>query len=83
MLMGLGLGCAGLNLSACHTAPVDTTIPGGRVPRRGGGSSVPTMERPQAAIGEATLAIDILEREINRNLGALSGDEVEEPAYFL
>ncbi len=80
---GVGLGAAGLNLSACHTTPVDTTIPGGRVPRRGGGGSAPTMERPQAAIGEATPAIEILEREISRNLGALSGDELEEPAYFL
>ncbi|MCB9566956.1 MAG: peptidase U62 [Myxococcales bacterium] len=70
-------------LTSCRAKPVDTTIPGGRVPRKGGGGAIPAMERPKAAIGEATPAIAILEGEIARNLAALRGPELEEAAYFL
>ena len=61
--LSFGLGLGGLSLSGCRTTPVDSTIPGGRVPRRGGSGAPATVERPKAAIGEATPAIAILERE--------------------
>lgn len=82
-LAGLGLTAGSLSLSGCRATPADTTIPGGRVPRKKGSGAAPTMERPKAAIGEPTPAIAILEREVSRNLAALKSDELEEPAYFL
>lgn len=70
-------------VAACRRGDGESLIPGVRGGRKGGSGVVPAMERPKPAIGKETAAVAILERELARNLAALSGDGKEQPAYFL
>jgi TldD protein len=81
----LGLGClvAFVAAGACRSKDGELMSPSGRISRKGGEVALPAMVRPQPAKGDATPAVELLGRELSRNLAALQGAGSERPAYFL
>ncbi len=80
VLIALALASVVSGACACRTTgriTQDGTVRGSKPGR------APKVVRPKLEAGDPAPVLDILDRELKQNLAQLSGDGVEQPAYFL